>query len=394
MKKLYYEDSHMKEFEAYVTSCLYDEKKQVYHVLLDQTAFFPEGGGQLCDLGTLQYMNENEEISLPVLDVRIKEKEIIHSTTKEIPIGTKIKGKIDWERRFDFMQQHSGEHIFSGLIHQKYGADNVGFHLGLWEVTLDFNQVFTISELREIEILANQAIWENVPVKDSFPDSFSLKEMNYRSKLELTEDVRIITIPGFDICACCAPHVKTTGEIGVIKVTGVTSHRGGVRVTILCGKRALQDYTIKQENIFAISSLLSAKQEEAAVVVERLKSEALASKEQINLLQTKLLFEKRKTLPLPEMADHVYLFTEPMNEIAIRNVVNHLTLEYKGYVSVFWGDDEHGYRFLVGSQFLDCKQFQMCLKEKFDAKGGGKSQMVQGTVFADQKSLEEVLRKI
>lgn len=391
MRKLYYEDSHKKEFEAFVTSCTIDPKSGSYQVTLDQTAFFPEGGGQLSDQGTLLFYKEGQERSAFVSDVHIKENHIIHTVSAEIPEGSRVTGILDWERRFDFMQQHSGEHIFSGLVHQHFGADNVGFHLGLSEVTLDFNINLTMEQLREMELLANAAIWKNLPVKSSFPSPASLKELDYRSKLELTEDVRIVTIPGYDVCACCAPHVTTTGEIGALRVTGAVSHRGGVRVTILCGKRALFDYRKKQDNILAISSLLSARQEETAAAVERVKAEVLSLKEEGNLLQTKLLLEKRKALPLPQVTDHIYLFTEPMNEIAIRNAVNEMTLEYKGYVLVFWGEDTSGYRFLAGSQTLDCREFQKDMKHHFEIKGGGKPQMVQGTVIGTKEALENYL---
>lgn len=393
MKKLYYEDVHMTEFEATVTDCTYDEKKKIYKVVLDKTAFFPEEGGQIADKGTLTFVSETggEPLSLPLLDAHIKQDIIYHYVEKEIPAGTIVKGNVDWNQRFDFMQQHSGEHIISGLVNKYYGYDNVGFHLGLQEVTLDFNGVLTLEELREIETKANEAIWKNLPINIAFPSSDELSALKYRSKLDLIENVRIVTIPGYDTCACCAPHTDTTGQIGIIKITGVMSHRGGVRVNILCGNRALQDYTIKQNNAFAISASLSVKQDLISDGVERLKEENFKQKEVINKLQTSVLKNLAKNLPSPSESNHAILFVEPMDDIAIRNLINDLVPKYSGYVGVFWGNDSDGYRYIVGSNTLDCRELATALREKFSAKGGGKAPMIQGSVVATKKQIETVV---
>ena len=393
MKKLYYENVHMTEFEATVTDCTYDEKKKIYKVVLDKTAFFPEEGGQIADKGTLTFVSETggEPLSLPLLDAHIKQDIIHHYVEKEIPAGTIVKGNVDWNQRFDFMQQHSGEHIISGLVNKYYGYDNVGFHLGLQEVTLDFNGVLTLEELREIETKANEAIWKNLPINIAFPSSDELSALKYRSKLDLIENVRIVTIPGYDTCACCAPHVDTTGQIGIIKITGVMSHRGGVRVNILCGNRALQDYTIKQNNAFAISASLSVKQDLISDGVERLKEENFKQKEVINKLQTSVLKNLAENLPSPSESNHAILFVEPMDDIAIRNLINDLVPKYSGYVGVFWGNDSDGYRYIVGSNTLDCRELATVLREKFQAKGGGKAPMIQGSVVATKLQIETAI---
>lgn len=393
MKELYYEDVHQTEFEATVTECIYDPKNQIYKVVLDQTAFFPEEGGQSADKGTLSFSpsNTSPKVTLPLLDAHKKEQVIYHYVKEEIPVGTLVTGKVDWEQRFDFMQQHTGEHIVSGLIHAACGYDNVGFHLGLQEVTLDFNGTLTLDELRVIEQKANQAIWENIPVEISYPRQDQLASMNYRSKLDLKENVRIVAIPGFDVCACCAPHVDSTGQIGILKITGVQSHRGGVRINILCGKRALRDYSLKQDSVSYISSALSVKPELVADGVDRLKEEARLQKETMYQLQSKLLTQLAATLPSPKEASHALLFTEPMNDIAIRNLINDLAPKYSGYVGVFWGTDKDGYRYILGSSVLDCRQPAKILQEAFGAKGGGKAPMVQGTVVASQEKIFSVL---
>ena len=409
MKKLYYEDVHMTEFEATVMECSYDEKKKIYKVVLDQTAFFPEEGGQVADKGTLTILaptqtdnplsisaDETAEFPashmiLPLLDVHIKQDIIYHYVEQEIPVGTVVKGNVDWSQRCDFMQQHSGEHIISGLVNKEYGFDNVGFHLGLQEVTLDFNGVLTLEQLREIEVKANEAIWENIPIDIQFPSSEKLSNLEYRSKLDLTENVRIVTIPGYDVCACCAPHVDTTGQIGMIKITNVQSHRGGVRVNILCGNRALQDYTIKQNNAAAISASLSVKQDLIAEGVERLKEENFKQKEVLNGLQATMLKNLAEGLPTPAESSHAILFVEPMDDIAIRNLINDLVPKYSGYVGVFWGNDIDGYRYIIGSSNLDCRELAAVLREKFGAKGGGKAPMIQGNVVATKEQLHNLI---
>lgn len=393
MKKLYYEDVHMTEFEATVTECTYDEKKKIYKVVLDQTAFFPEEGGQTADKGYLTFISEIglEPTRLTLLDAHIKNDIIYHYVDQEIPAGTIVKGYVEWNQRFDFMQQHSGEHIISGLVNKHFGYDNVGFHLGLQEVTLDFNGSLTLGQLREIEQKANEAVWKNLPIEITYPSSEELQHLEYRSKLDLSENVRIVTIPGFDVCACCAPHVDTTGQIGMIKITNVQSHRGGVRVNILCGNRALQDYTVKQNNAFAISASLSVKQDLVSEGVERLKEENLKQKEAINGLQATILKNLASTLPTPEESLHAILFVEPMDDIAIRALINELVTKYSGYVGVFWGNDTDGYRYIIGSSTLDCREPATILREKLGAKGGGKAPMIQGNVMAMKKQIETII---
>lgn len=380
MTKLFYEDIHMTEFDATVTECIYDEKKKQYQIILDRTAFFPEEGGQVADKG---FLNGQE-----VLDVQIKKDIISHMVAAAIPVGTTVHGAVDWKQRFDFMQQHSGEHIVSGLVHKHFGYDNVGFHLGLQEVTLDFNGELTLEQLRDIESEANAVVWQNLPIRITYPDSEALQTLSYRSKLDLTENVRIVEIPGIDTCACCAPHCETTGQIGLIKVTNVQNHRGGVRVNILCGERAVADYTEKQNSVANISVQLSAKQTAVAEAVTRLKEDNLRLKELGNTLQAQLLDYAVQMLPKPEEANHAILFVEIMNEIAIRNVVNELVTKYSGYSAVFAGNDTEGYRFIIGSASLDCRELATTLRQTFQAKGGGTAPMIQGTVLATRTEIE------
>lgn len=384
MTKLFYEDIHITEFDATVTECIYDDKTKNYKVILDRTAFFPEEGGQVADKGSLN--------GHPVLDVQIKNDIISHIMTEAIPTGTTVHGEVDWAQRFDFMQQHSGEHIVSGLVHKHFGYDNVGFHLGLQEVTLDFNGELNLEQLREIEQEANEAVWQNLPINITYPESEELKLLTYRSKLDLTENVRIVEIPGIDVCACCAPHCETTGQIGLIKITNVQNHRGGIRVNILCGGRAVADYTEKQNSVSNISVQLSAKQNLVSDAVSKLKEDNLRLKELGNTLQAQLLNYMVQQLPTPDESENAILFVEIMNEIAIRNVVNELVNAYSGYVAAFAGNDTDGYRFIIGSNNKDCRELANSLRQNFQAKGGGTAPMIQGTVHADKAALEAFLQ--
>ena len=382
MKKLFYEDIYQTAFEATVIACDYNGQTSKYEIVLDQTAFFPEEGGQSADKGTLN--------GLEVCDVQIRDDIIYHLMETPFNVGDIVTGQIDWVQRFDFMQQHSGEHIVSGLVHARYGYDNVGFHLGLQEVTLDFNGVLTLAQLREIETEANAAVWRNLPVNISYPSSAELQSLQYRSKLDLTENVRIVTIPGIDTCACCAPHVEYTGQIGLIKITNVQNHRGGVRVNILCGGRAVADYTEKQDSISDISVRLSAKQSAVADAVARLQDENVQMKNFNNMLQVKLFESAIKGLPTPEQSSHAICFVEIMNDVAVRNAINELVLKYDGYVAVFAGNVSDGYRFIIGSAKEDCRQLANTLRQTLHAKGGGSAPMIQGTVNATEERIRHM----
>ena len=261
--------------------------------------------------------------------------------------------------------------MISGLLHSHFGLENVGFHLSDREVTLDMNGEVSLEQLRLIEQEANTYVWKNLPVNISWPTDEELASLNYRSKLALTENVRIVEIPGVDLCACCAPHVDTTGQIGLIKVVNVQSHRGGVRINILCGDRALADYTEKQDSIWAISSLLSAKQPEVAGAVARAKEDARLQKERANALQAELLKVQMNALPSPEEVHHVLLFVGELDAIALRNAVNTLTGKYSGYCGIFAGDDTNGYRFIVGSASCNCQELADRMRRELSAKGGG-----------------------
>lgn len=379
MRKLFYENINITDFTATVVSCEATEDGKQYRVLLDSTAFFPEEGGQSADKGTLN--------NLPILDVQIKNDLIYHYISEPLEPGTSVTGHVDWEQRFDFMQQHSGEHIVSGLVHGRFGYNNVGFHLSLNEVTLDFDGELTPAQVHEIELRANEIIYRNLPVEITYPSEEELENLSYRSKIEIEGQVRIVTIPGVDICACCAPHVAHTGEIGMIKITNCQSHRGGVRLNILCGARALADYNKKQDSVTAVSVALSAKQDLIADAVLKVKEDLLRQQERINNLQAKYLELCISSLPSPAEAEHAILFVDTMDTIAIRNTVNTLVEKYTGYCGVFSGDEETGYSFIVGSKNKDCKELAQTFRNEFGAKCGGNTPMIQGSVIAGKSHI-------
>ena len=380
MKKLFYEDINITDFTATVLSCDRDEKSNNYCIVLDATAFFPEEGGQSADKGILD--------GAPVIDVQIKNDTILHYIDKPLDVGTTVSGHVDWTQRFDFMQQHSGEHIISGLLHSHFGFTNVGFHLGSADVTMDFDQPISLEMLREIEKEANEIVWKNLPVYATFPAKEELEKMEYRSKIEIAGDVRIVEIPGVDVCACCAPHVEHTGEIGIIKITNVQSHRGGVRINILCGGRALADYTTKQDASSAMSALLSSKPEKLTENVQRVMDEALAWKNKANSLAQQLLHLQLTSLPAPTDQPNPLLFIELDNPVAVRGAVNELCEKYPGYCTIFTGNDENGYQFIIGSATKDCRELAAEMRNKLGAKCGGSAPMIQGSVKNSRLKLE------
>ncbi len=383
MRKLFYEDIRQTDFEATVLSCELPPGKNTYAVTLDATAFFPEEGGQSADIGALN--------GQPVLDVQIKQDLIYHYVAEPLTVGSTVSGHVDWAQRFDFMQQHSGEHIVSGLVHNRFGYNNVGFHLSVNEVTLDFNGELTAEQLQEIETEANRVVYRNLPIQVTYPSAEELAALSYRSKIEIEGQVRIITIPGIDICACCAPHVATTGEIGLIKIVHAQNYKGGMRLTIVCGMRALEDYRTKQNSVTSISVALSAKQNQVADAVLRLKDDILKQKEKYNALQARYLNLSLSALPAPEQSADAILFVDSMDSIAIRSTVNTLIESYSGYCAIFSGSETDGYQFIIGSKERDCNALAQNLRQKLSAKCGGSPTMIQGSVTASPDCIRALL---
>lgn len=373
--KLYDADSHLYDFDASVISC--EKTDKGFAIVLDKTAFFPEGGGQPADEGTLN--------GIAVTDVQIKDGVITHTTAEEIPAGSAVKGAVDSEIRFRRMQNHSGEHIVSGLIHKLFGYNNVGFHMGSEDVTLDLDGVLTREDLDKIEMLANRAVYENVNVRAEYPSPEILKDLDYRSKLDLTENVRIVTIEGYDVCACCAPHVNKTGEIGIIKLLDFLKYKGGVRIHMLCGFDALEDYNRRYKNVAAISAKLSAKQAEVYEAVERLSAELSAEKQTAGELKRQLV--AMKIAALEPTDGNMVLVEKDMDMLNLRNLVNEAVQLCGGICAAFSGSDENGYNYIIASKNVPLRAEAKAINAALNGRGGGKDEMIQGSAKASEAEI-------
>ncbi len=381
-EKLYYQDSHLFTFEAAVLDCR--KEKKGYSVVLDRTAFFPEGGGQLADTGVLG--------GVRVLDVHERGGEIRHCTDAPLEIGAHVEGIVDAGQRLRRMQNHSGEHILSGLVHNAYGFNNVGFHMGAECMIIDFSGELTWEQLTELETRANEVVRQNIPLHIWLPDANELQSLEYRSKLELTENVRIVEIPGVDRCACCAPHVERTGEVGIVKILDSQRHRGGVRVSVVCGLDALEDYRARQESVTEISRALSAKRGEVTRAVQRVLNEQQSMKERCDALSLALI--RYMAEGEPETAGNILVFDATLGEIAQRELVNRLMEKAGGFAAVFCGSNEDGWRYIVGSRCLDLRAMSREINAAIQGRGGGTPQMIQGSARADRAEIEARLRAL
>ena len=375
MKRLYYESSYIKNFTASVTGCR-ERKDGSWEITLDQTAFFPEGGGQPWDTGTLG--------GAYVLEVHERDGEVIHYTDRPLEAGSQVEGCLDWERRFDHMQGHSGEHILTGCIHRRFGYDNVGFHMGSEEITIDFNGLLTGEELDEMEREANEAIYRNLPVQILTPSPEELENMEYRSKKELSGQVRITVIPGVDVCACCGTHVEHTGEVGLIKVLGMIHYKGGVRISLLCGRKALLHTAKRQKQIASLSVLLAAKQDEVPAAVERLKAEK--EKLEMELSRMRQAQTEAKAAALPERSGGLAVFEE-MDPVQLRRYCTLLYEGGKGDIVLACARRGDGCLYVLGSSKRDMRSFSKKLNGLLRGKGGGSSLMAQGTFQAEEEEI-------
>ena len=379
-EKLYYTDSHIHEFSARVLSC--EKAKKGFAVVLDKTAFFPEGGGQPADTGLIG--------PAAVWDVQEQNGEILHYTDQALTSGQEYACALDWEQRLCRMQNHSGEHIVSGITHKLYGFDNVGFHMGAECMTIDFSGELSWEQLTGIETLANQAVRDNLPVRASFPDPEALSSLEYRSKLELTRDVRIVEIPGVDRCACCAPHVKRTGEIGLIKLLSAERHRGGVRIELVCGMDALRECRLMQENVTAISGLLSARRAKSAAAVERVLAEQARLKERVAELSMALAQLKAESIGYTE--GNICVFDNVLDEVALRELVNLLVEKCGGMAGAFSGSDETGYLYIIGSKKIDLRARSREINSAINGKGGGTPEMIRGRAASTAEKIQKMMK--
>lgn len=382
MNELFYRDEYAREFDAEVISC--QKGKKGYEVALSDTAFYPEGGGQPADRGTLGQVN--------VLDVKRRNREILHITDAPLEPGMTVHGVLDWERRFDHMQQHSGEHILSGVVHAQFGYDNVGFHMNDEVVTVDFNGPITWEEAMELEDKVNAYIWTDAESRELYPSEEELKAMDYRSKIELKGKVRLVEYPGADLCACCGTHVAHTGEIGLMKILSVSRHKDGVRMEMLFGGRAMKDYDRKHLLNTEFSCRLSSKPYETGEALQRGLDEMNAMKFRMQAMNERYYAMRATSIPVGEP---VIFFNEPgMSMVKIRKFCDYLISTGKVKTAMIISPkDKESVNYVMGSADLNMRDVGKLLNEELHGRGGGRPEMVQGSFQAEAEAVEQAFRR-
>lgn len=378
-EKLYYVNQYQTEATGTVLSCT--EARGGYEIILDSTIFYPTGGGQPCDTGTLN--------GIAVSDVSERSGEIVHLCSSPLPVGKKVTCKIDWQRRFMLMQQHSGEHLVSGIVHERFGYENVGFHMGSEFITIDFSGELTMQELREVEAAVNEAIYRNIKTEFLYPSAEELPAIPYRSKKELSGWVRIVKFGEIDLCACCGLHVAHSGEIGLVKLISCVKFHEGSRVELLCGRRAL-DYlnTVADQNR-EISAILSAKPFATADAVRRVSEELAAVQYRCVSLENRLFAQKAAAL---KNAGDVLLFEEAMLPDAVRRLADAVLQTCGGRCAVFSGEDG-SYKYAIGCQNGDLRETVRKMNAALKGRGGGKPTFAQGSVSASRNEIEAFFQK-
>ena len=379
-RKLYYEDPHMRSFSAVVCAC--EQTAKGYAVILDATAFYPEGGGQAADTGTLG--------GAKVLDVHEKEGNVIHTCDNPLTVGQTVEGTIDYEARFYRMQQHTGEHIVSGILYRRYGCQNAGFHMGSEVITIDVDHVVPAEDLPDIEREANEAVWRNIPVSCTYPSPEQLQNMFYRSKKALTGPVRIVEIPGVDTCACCGTHVKFTGEVGVIKMISAVNFRNGTRMEMACGKQALDLLNGCFDQNRQVSQAFSAKIMQTGEAARRMN-------EQVEKLKYRLVGLERQIFEgiagsYADRGDVVH-FEQALDNVAVRELADRIADRCGGTAAVFSGSDEDGYAFCLVTRQGDLRQLCRDMTAALGGRGGGKPNFQQGRVTARKTEIETFFAK-
>ena len=375
-RKLYYEDCHLKTFSARVLSCEQSEKG--WEIILDATAFYPEGGGQACDLGTLGSAN--------VLDVQERGEEIIHLCDSPLEVGTEVEGNLDWERRFILMQQHTGEHIVSGVIHTTYGWHNVGFHMGGHIITIDFDGMIPAEDLPKIEATVNDAIWRNLPVRCWYPSEEELPHVGYRTKRALPWPVRIVEVPGFDKCACCGVHVAYTGEVGLVKLFSVVKFHQGVRIEMACGRRALELLNHAYDQNRQVSQAFSAKITDTGAAARKMNEALAAEKFRCTGLQRQLF---RFIADSYVNQENILHFAEDLEPALVRDLADAIADRVSGMAAVFSGTDEAGYSYCLVTRNGDLRAFGKAMTQALSGRGGGKPNFQQGRVNAPKEAIEQ-----
>lgn len=378
MEKLYNIDSYIFEFKATVISC--EKTDNGYKCVLSQTAFFPEQGGQKGDTGTIGNAN--------VIDTKI-ENSIVYSVTDiELQPDIEYKCAVDKNERYRKMQNHTGEHILSGIAHNLYGCENTGFHLSD-NITVDFDLLLSDDQIKIIEQKANEAIWENRKINILYPNN--PENIQYRSKKEIVgEQIRLVEIEGIDMCACCAPHVKTTSEVGLIKILSHMKHRGGTRLFAVCGMDAYKDYVAKFKNVIEISNLLSSPANDISKSVQALYYEYNQLKKEI--ADKSLQIAKSKIEAFDNVSGNICIEVDELNSKSCIELVNEGKEKCDG-LFVLCVKSENGLRYTIGSKNVDLKEEIQKINTALNGKGGGRGEIIQGTFTADFNKVKEYFLK-
>ena len=374
-EKLFYENAYIRSCSSVVQECR--SAKGRYEIVLDRTCFYPEGGGQPGDTGALN--------GVRVFDTHERDGLILHYTKEPVDPGTAVEACIDWDRRFDLMQQHSGEHMISGVIHRRWGLENVGFHMGADRITIDLSGELTPEQLAEVEEEVNRRIWQDDPVRVWYPSPEELAKIPYRSKKELTGSVRLVEFPGADICACCGTHVDRAGAIGLVKILNCEHFHEGVRVELICGQRAVDYLSRIHEQNRRISQQLSAKPLETADAVAGLAAEYNEKRQRVHALEEAAFAAKARELA---GAGDVLVFLDDLDSDGIRRACDAIQKTCGGRAAVFSGTDAGGYKYAVGQPGGDLREFAKSLNSGLNGRGGGKPFFVQGSVRAERLSIE------
>lgn len=379
-KRLFDIDSHLLAFSARVLSC--EARGEEYGVILDETAFAPEGGGQPSDLGTVG--------GVAVTNVIEENGELLHLVSTAFPVGEVVACEIDWDRRLRHLQNHTAEHIVSGLFYREYGMNNVGFHLGHEDVTLDLDGTVDAEMLRRIELLANVVVAENRAVRAYYPAKEELATLFYRSKGDIEGDVRVVEIEGIDACACCVPHVKRTGEIGGIRLLSSMRYKGGTRIHMVAGLDALR-VSVSDRNILnELGNLLSLPTERIAEGVRKLYDDFGALKFALGEQKREKIRLLIETLPKEQKTN---LFIERgMDANELRLLALGAMEKTGGEVAAFSGDDAEGYRFVLASP-VAFEERAAALRQSLPVKGGGKAPVLQGTAVCTEAEIRAFFKE-
>ena len=377
-RKLYYEDCHLSRFSARVLRC--ETGVDGFRVVLSATAFYPEGGGQPGDTGTLG--------GTAVLDTREEGGEIVHLCREPLTVGETVEGQIDYDRRFGFMQQHTGEHMVSGILHRLLGLHNTGFHIGAEGVTVDFDGVVPPELLPEIEAEANRGVWRNVPLHIFTPRAEELPNVTYRTKRALPWPVRIVEIPGFDTCACCGIHCAATGEVGLVKLFSSIPFRGGSRMVMACGGLALEILNRAYQQNKLVSQAFSAPMGETGEAADRMNDLLARQKYRISALERRIwdgIAEGYRG------SGNILHFEPGLDSVGLRELADRIAGCCGGVANLFSGEDGN-YGFCLASREGDLRPLCKEMTQSLSGRGGGKPGFQQGTVKATRQEIEAFFR--